>query len=708
MLAQRREKLAGESPFVESRRSGPFGGVRLKTVLLLDDDAEFRSLVAAVLRAAPLDVVEAETIVAGQQLLAHISVDLIIVDGLLPDGDGVAFVERVRAHNSTVPVIGVSVATHEIQAFERLARQGAVSIVLFKPLDVAGLSEEVQRLLAMPASDLPVTPPPSRTPEVAALYEKFANKLPDKLRELEESVRRAKIDHEAIADARAQAHRLRGSAGAYGHSVLGEAVGYVEDLLVEALADTSSIRRYLWEELGMAVTDARLCLERGTRPDNQRRSGADAVRQKALLVVDDDPDFLHFVRNVARKNLFSVIVTPSPAEAIQRARETHLSGAVLDVLLADQTSFSLAREIRSTDANADIPIAFVSADHRLETRVAAVEAGGMRFLEKPISEEAFAALAQQLATLSRAKRGKVLIVDDDVDVSEHYAIHLREAEIAVETIDDVDQVTAKLDEFSPDVLLLDVNLPGVSGLDVCRAIKASERYGLLPILIVTAQSDDRTRVSAFRAGASDVIVKPVLPEELLARVGVQIERELLQRERADKDALSGLLSRRALIQAFQKSLATATREGKPLALVLLDIDHFKQVNDTYGHLVGDGVISRLGRLLRQRFRISDIRGRWGGEEFMVIFPGENGEFAKLAADLLLGEFSKFRFKSDDGEPFGVTATAGVAAFPEDGRSISTLVRCADERLYEGKHLGRNRVVAADFELGADRSDDQES
>lgn len=235
---------------------------------------------------------------------------------------------------------------------------------------------------------------------------------------------------------------------------------------------------------------------------------------------------------------------------------------------------------------------------------------------------------------------------------------------------------------------------GPSGLDVCRALRMSESYEALPIFIVTGQTDDHTRLSAFRAGASDVVAKPVLPEELRARLGVQLERVGLLRDRADKDSLSGLLTRRALVEAFQRALASATRDEKPLSLALLDIDKFKRVNDTYGHLSGDEVIAQLGDLLQRRFRLEDLRGRWGGEEFILVFPGQNVGFAERAAALLLGEFSQLSFASDDGQPFTATFTAGVAAYPEDGTSVPALVRRADERLYAGKQGGRNQVVAA--------------
>ena len=666
----------------------------MKTVLLVDDDEDFRSLAAAALRTAQLEVVEAGTLAAAEKTFTRIAVDLVAVDGLLPDGNGAAFIETLRAHNHKVRIIFVSAFVRDLATFDQLTKELDVSLVIYKPIDVGDFTHQIRRLLGEPETPVAASAPLDLADELAALNAQYTARLPDKIAELEAAVARAKTDHDDIADARSLAHKLRGSAGSYGHPALSEAVACAEDLLAEAQANPAAIRRRLWEEVDTALIDTRLCLERGPQLDHGHLPTAPDATQKALLVVDDDPDFLQFVRTVGRKLLLNVVTAQTASEAMQRARTTALVGAVLDVYLFDGTSFSLAQEIRATTGNDEIPIAFASVDHRIQTRVAAIEAGGTRFFEKPINEESFATLAQQLAMLSDATNQKVLIVDDDPDIVEHYATHLRAAGYSVDTLGSAVDITAKLEQISPDILLLDINLPAISGLDVCRALRMSESFEALPILIVTGQTDDHTRLLAFRAGASDVVAKPVLPEELLARVGVQLERVRLLRDRADKDSLSGLLTRRALVEAFHRALAVATRDKKPLSLALIDIDRFKKVNDTYGHLVGDQVIAHLGDLLRRRFRLEDLRGRWGGEEFILVFPGQGAEFAARAAALLLGEFCELQFASDDGQPFTATFTAGIASYPEDGTSIPALVRRADERLYEGKQKGRNQVVAA--------------
>jgi diguanylate cyclase (GGDEF)-like protein len=153
--------------------------------------------------------------------------------------------------------------------------------------------------------------------------------------------------------------------------------------------------------------------------------------------------------------------------------------------------------------------------------------------------------------------------------------------------------------------------------------------------------------------------------------------------------------RRAFVEAVQRSLASCHRETKSLVLVLCDLDHFKRINDTYGHLVGDRVISAFGDLLRRKFRLEDLRGRWGGEEFVLAFTGQTIDFGHAVAERLLGEFSQMAFSLEDGSEFHATFTAGVAAFPGDGESLDLLVKCADQRLYRGKEEGRGRVISAE-------------
>jgi diguanylate cyclase (GGDEF)-like protein len=197
------------------------------------------------------------------------------------------------------------------------------------------------------------------------------------------------------------------------------------------------------------------------------------------------------------------------------------------------------------------------------------------------------------------------------------------------------------------------------------------------------------------AGADDFLPRGVSPDEIALSTSCRAERARRLRERMDADLLTGLLRRRGFLEALMRSHAECARHGRPMAVALCDVDHFKEINDRYGHASGDLVLSALGRLLAGSFRAQDLRGRWGGEEFILAFPGETAESVWRAVESVLERLAGIPFAGADGPPFHVTCSAGVAAAPRDGTSMDQLLRAADRRLYVAKRSGRARVVAAD-------------
>src|ERR1019366_3584587 len=217
----------------------------------------------------------------------------------------------------------------------------------------------------------------------------------------------------------------------------------------------------------------------------------------------------------------------------------------------------------------------------------------------------------------------------------------------------------------------------------------------VPILFLTARNDLESRIAAFDAGADDYLAKPLVPEELLSRVRVRLDRRRLLRGTTERDPLTRCMSRGALLDALGSRLSEARRHSRTLSLALLDLDRFKRINDTYGHVVGDHVLMGLGRLLTARFRLEDLRGRWGGEEFVIAFPNEPAATAAVVLSRVLEEFGRLPFQSEKGEKFFVSFSAGVSSFPADGNSVDALIRAADKRIYDAKRGGRAHVVVTD-------------
>jgi len=411
-----------------------------------------------------------------------------------------------------------------------------------------------------------------------------------------------------------------------------------------------------------------------------------------VLVVDRDAATRTQLENLGREKLLNVVAVATPEEAMAAATGAHFDAALVDASLGTAAA-TLARDLRAMPGHRRIPLAFLSADAGMELRVAAAHAGASLFLTKPVEPYAFGAAIDQMLVLGQNERMRVLVVDDDPDFAEVVGAVLGADGIAVKHAPDARHLVELLDEVRPDLLLLDAMLPDVSGWDAIRIVRTDPEHRDVPIVFVTGRTDLQSRVAAFDAGADDYLAKPLVPEELLARVRVRLDRRRLMREMTERDPLTRLLSRRALLDALASRLSEARRHALVLSLAILDVDRFKRVNDAYGHLVGDQVLVSLGRLLDARFRLEDLRGRWGGEEFMVVFPGETAATAAGVLSRVLDEFRAIRFRSESGEPFHVTFSAGIASFPRDGATVDALVRAADRRLYEGKSGGRGVVVA---------------
>jgi two-component system cell cycle response regulator len=257
-------------------------------------------------------------------------------------------------------------------------------------------------------------------------------------------------------------------------------------------------------------------------------------------------------------------------------------------------------------------------------------------------------------------------------------------------------------EQQPDVMLLDVEMPEMSGWDVLAAMKADPELRDVPVVFLTGRSDTTDIVEGLRLGAHDYLRKPCEPTELLARVQAaarvkRLQDQLRQRnEELDQisrtDALTGLRNRRHVQEYLARLVSLARRNAEPIAVLMVDIDHFKSVNDRHGHDAGDAVLRQVADRMARNIRLEDMVGRWGGEEFLVVLPCTATEGAAELAERLRQVVADEPYRLGDGDVIPVTISLGCAASLTD--DAGALVRSADAALYEAKEAGRNRVVVA--------------
>jgi diguanylate cyclase (GGDEF)-like protein len=292
-------------------------------------------------------------------------------------------------------------------------------------------------------------------------------------------------------------------------------------------------------------------------------------------------------------------------------------------------------------------------------------------------------------------------VEDDPQQAAYLESILESGGYQVAVCEDPKRFGATLREFQPDLVLMDILLPDISGYDLVRYLRQDERHATLPVLFLTTESQMQSRFRSAQVGGDDHLSKPVVPPVLLSVVASRLERARFLKNLLNRDGLTRLYTHTALMDRAQALHAQKTRDpAREFAWVMIDLDHFKSVNDRFGHPVGDRVLATLSALLRRRLRQSDTIGRYGGEEFAVLFEGlPEFEVVRLV-ERVLHEFREIDLEVPGKPPFRASFSSGVAMLGE-GASLDSWKKASDDALYAAKAAGRNRVVAATPAMAAD-------
>jgi diguanylate cyclase (GGDEF)-like protein len=340
--------------------------------------------------------------------------------------------------------------------------------------------------------------------------------------------------------------------------------------------------------------------------------------------------------------------------------------------------------------SSECPVMLVSSDHGFAHRLAAARAGVDAILAKPLDVSEIADWLEQFAGGSDASPISILVVDDDEILAESYALALESAGMRARVVADPAQALAQMTATFPDLMLMDMQMPAASGIELARIIRQSRRYLSLPIVFLSAERDPMRQLEARKWGGDDFITKPVDLQHLVALVRLRAERARALRSMMERDSLTGLFNHARFKDRLGHELERCRRTSAQLSLALIDLDHFKRVNDSYGHSSGDRVIRALSHALTAGLRRIDIIGRYGGEEFGVLLLDTPVEQAQMVIDGLRARFCEVRFETD-GQAFASSFSAGVAG-SRDHPGGDALIEAADRALYAAKRGGRNQVA----------------
>jgi diguanylate cyclase (GGDEF)-like protein len=532
---------------------------------------------------------------------------------------------------------------------------------------------------------------------LAALCESYAASLPDKLAELAALYQALSAGSDAQSLPRLQAaeHKLAGSAGTFGFIDLGNVARRLEHTLRGWVAgghtpdsdELAVIEPVLGEMFRLSQ------LQQAVSTTTHHQLVAASAEERVLIgIVEDDTILAHELAVVLTSFGYRTQTHASVDSACSAFGGEHPDAWVLDLALPEGplAGAGLAMILKSSPVPP--PVAFISARNDFEARLAAARTGGSGYFVKPLDQSSLIDWLDRATHRREQLPDSILIVDDDVELASFHADLLRSAGMQVAIVKNPHLVMEALSKNTPDLILMDLHMPVCSGLEVAAVIRQQEAYLGLPIVYLSAESDVDQQQAAMQVGADDFLIKPINPERLVASVRHRVERARRLNMLMSTDSLTGLLKHVKIKEQLAVEMTRARRSKTSLAFVMFDMDHFKRVNDTHGHLSGDRVIKTLSHLLKQRLRRSDSIGRYGGEEFAAILPDCGLTAAHNVVEDIRLRFSELRFGQADAG-FSVTLSAGIATFPEID-DPDALIIAADQALYTAKKSGRNCVCLA--------------
>ncbi len=447
-----------------------------------------------------------------------------------------------------------------------------------------------------------------------------------------------------------------------------------------------------------------------------------------ILVVDDVPANVKLLEAKLASEYYSVITAKDGFEAIEMTKTHKPDLILLDVMMPGMDGFEACRFIKENPEVSHIPVVMVTALSEKADRIKGLEAGADDFITKPINDTQLFARVRSLVRIKvlldelrlrdrtsldmGIARGRdnsfiadvtgarALLIDDDTVQGKQTVAKLSEIYV-VEWLEEPDNAVATAKSGNFDAIIVSTLLSDTDGLRLASQIRGQEEVRTVPIIMLVDEDDTNIMLKALEMGFNDYMTVPIDKNEMAVRVRTQVRRKKYQDMLRDQyqqsvsmaltDALTGLFNRRYLSTHLENMTRKALQDGKSISVMMMDMDHFKSVNDTYGHDVGDMVLKQLAAMIMQTARSTDLAARFGGEEFVVLMPETDRSAVMIAANRMLERIESTPFIiGADGQTISRTVSIGVATI-SPGDTADSLLKRADEALYEAKNGGRNQV-----------------
>jgi len=538
--------------------------------------------------------------------------------------------------------------------------------------------ERMRLLLAAFAQELP-----QRISEIAALW----NKL------------RVEWDTKALQEMHRSVHHLVSNGKTFGYPELSAEARALEQTLKRMLAETipadDALADHILQQIDtlkrVSNEQGSLAAENASLKHDENALLPDAAACNLIFVVEADTEAAQELALQLRYYGYEVEVFNHLDKFRTAIQQRPHAIILMDIEFPEDEMGGIAvMEQIQKELVCPARVIFISTHDDMAYRLGAVRTGGVAYFTKPINSSE---LIDQLDLITASQIQdpfRVLIVDDSPTILSYHATILEQAGMLVKTVAEPLKLLGALNDFNPDLILMDLYMPGCNGVELARVIRQIDGFLSTPIVYLSSENDFNTQAEAMSLCGDDFLVKPIDAAHLVSAVTMRATRARFLRSLMIHDGLTGLLNHTAIKEELAREVIRSSRLNSPLSLAMVDIDFFKKVNDTYGHAAGDRVLKSLARLLKQRLRETDIVGRYGGEEFAVIMNDTDAASAAKVIDEIRMVFSRLLHLSHDQE-FSVNFSCGIADLAHFSDAVS-LSEAADKALYQAKQRGRNKVV----------------
>lgn len=493
-----------------------------------------------------------------------------------------------------------------------------------------------------------------------------------------------------------EAHTLIGSLGSFGFQTASEICRQIEGCLKTpadwskiSIASLDNLVEQLYQQLHQ--DDFQATDTNGWEPSSAQSQSIHSTTR--LLIVDDDLTLAQALATEAIAWGINAQIVDNLDQARQVIYHQQPNLVLLDLCFPGTKEGGLELLTELTNCQPPVSVIVFTAQESFAQRVKVASLGAKGFLQKPISPVQVMEVVNQILQPSSPTAAKIMIVDDDPQILDLLRSVLEQWGFQVTLLDYPQQFWQVLASSKPDLLILDLEMPQLSGIDICQVVRNDPQWQNLPILFLSAHQDLDVVQQVFNAGADDYIAKPIVGPELIARVQSHLDREHYRRQLIGKDLLTGLTNRQQSIQQLTKLLNLAKRQNQSWCLIVLHLDYLSPLRQQDDLEMLNRVIKKLGGLLKKTFRSEDIIARWGELEFVLGLYDINCQAGVVRLTRLIHIFRELEFTSAQGQKRQFTFSAGVAQYPQHGHNLKTLYQAVDQALAQAKARGGNQVFA---------------